>query len=111
MTLSEIRRRIYALMRRFARELAILKLRRIAESVSDEWDPAEPPEPATVIGRVVNAGFHLPTFMALRHYLDNIRRRQDVPDPEEIVLALLPWASHDRYRNFFRWDLPPAPAC
>ena len=110
MTLSEIRRRIYALMRRFARELAILKLRRIAEAVSDEWDTSAPPEPAQVIGRVVNAGFQLPTFMALRHYLDNVRRRQDVPDAEEFVLALLPWASHDRYRNFFRWDLPAAPA-
>ena len=108
MTLSQIRR-VEALMRRFARELAILKLRRIAESVSNEWDPSDPPEPAAVIGRVINAGFHLPTFMSLRRYLDDIRRRQDVPDAEEMVLALLPWASHDRYSNFFRWDLP-APA-
>ena len=108
MTLSEIRRRIHALMRRFARELAILKLRRIAESVSDEWDPSDPPEPNKVIARVANARFHLPTFMALRRYLDDVRRRQDVPDAEEFVVALLPWASHDRYSNFFRWDLPPA---
>ena len=108
MTLSQIRRRVEALMRRFARELAILKLLRIAESVSDEWDPSKPPEPAAVIARVANAGFHLPTFIALRHYLDNMRRQQDVPDAEEFVLALLPWASHDRYSNFFRWDLPAA---
>ena len=32
MTLSQIRRRVDALKRRFARELAIIKLRRIAES-------------------------------------------------------------------------------
>ena len=106
MTLSQIRRRVDALMRRFAREIAILRLSRIAESVSDEWDPSEPPEPGHVISRVVNAGFRLPTFMALRRYLDDIRRQQDVPDPEEMVLALLPWARHDRYRNFFHWDLP-----
>ena len=110
MTLSQIRRRVDALMRRFARELAILKLLRIAESVSNEWDPSDPPEPNTVIASVANAGFRLPTFMALRRYLDNIRRHQDVPEAEEMVLALLPWASHDRYSNFFRWDLPPAHA-
>ena len=36
MTLSEIRRRIDALKRRFARELAIIKLRRVAEAVADD---------------------------------------------------------------------------
>ena len=109
MTLSQIRRRVDALMRRFAREIAILRLSRIAESVSDEWDPSEPPEPGHVIRRIANTGFPLSTFTRLSHYLKDIRRRGDVPDPEEMVLALLPWARHDRYRNFFLWDLP-APA-
>ena len=57
MTISQIRRRIDALKRRFARELAIIKLRRIAEAVSDQWDPDLPPEPADVIQRVADAGF------------------------------------------------------
>ena len=70
MTLSEIRRRIDALKRRFAPELAIIRLHR---------------------------------------YLDDTIRQGDVPEPECIVLNLLPWASKDRYRAFFRWDLPPAP--
>ena len=48
MTLSEIRRRIDALKRKFARELAIIKLRRIAEAVADDWDPAEPPPSSSV---------------------------------------------------------------
>ena len=109
MTLSQIRRRVDALKRRFAREIAILELQEIAESISDEWSPSEPPEPGHVIRRVANAGFLLPTFMSLRRYLDDVRRQQDVPDPEEFVLALLPWAREDRYRNFFRWDRP-APA-
>ena len=109
MTLSQIRRRINALKRRFASELAIIKLRRIAEAVSDDWDPTEPPEPADVIERVAKAGFRLPTFMRLRRYLDDTIRQGDVPMPEEIVLNLLPWASKDRYRAFLRWDLP-APA-
>ena len=109
MTLSQIRRRVNVLKRKFAPELAIIKLRRIAEAVSDDWDPSEPPEPAGVIARIAKAGFRLPTFMRLRRYLDDTIRRGDVPEPESIVLNLLPWARKDRYRAFLRWDLP-APA-
>ena len=106
MTLSQIRRRIDALKRRFARELAIIKLRRIAEAVTDDWDPDQPPEPADVIGRIARAGFRLNTFMRLRRYLDDTQSREDVPEPETIVLSLLPWASADRYRDLLRWELP-----
>ena len=109
MTISQIRRRVDALKRRFAPELAIIKLRRIAEAVSDDWDPQQPPEPADVIARIAKSGFRLPTFVRLRRYLDDTRRQGDVPEPESIVLNLLPWASKGRYRAFLRWDLP-APA-
>ena len=109
MTLSQIRRRVNILKRRFAPELAIIKLRRVAEAVSDDWNPDQPPEPADVIARIVRAGFRLPTFMRLRRYLDDTIRQGDVPEPESIVLNLLPWAWKDRYRAFLRWDLP-APA-
>ena len=106
MTISQLRRRIDALKRKFAPELAILKLRRIAESVSDGWDPSEPQEPAEVIKRIADAGFRLPRFMWLRRYLDDIRRQEDVPEPESIVLKLLPWADHKRYRGILLRDLP-----
>ena len=109
MTLSQIRRRVNALNRKFARGLAIIKLRRLAEAVSNDWDPDQPPEPHDVIQRVAKAGFRLPTFMRLRRYLDDTIRQGDVPEPECIVLDLLPWAGKDRYRGLFRWDLP-APA-
>ena len=109
MTLSQLRRRINALKRRFARELAIIKLRRIAEAVADHWDPDQPPKPADVIARVAKAGFRLPTFMNLRRYLDDTIRQGDVPHPEDIVINLLPWIDGDRYHKFLRWDLP-APA-
>ena len=109
MTISQIRRRIDALMRRFARELAIIKLRRIAESVADDWDPDHPPEPSDVIQRVVKAGFRLNTFTRLSIYLKDMRRRGDVPDPYMIVCRLLPWADNDRCSQWFRWE-QPAPA-
>ena len=44
--------------------------------------------------------------MRLRRYLDDTIRQGEVPEPERIVLNLLPWAGKDRYRPFFRWDLP-----
>ncbi len=106
MSISQIRRRVNVLKRKFAPELAIIKLRRIAESVADDWDPDQSPERADVIGRIAKACFRLPTFIRLRRYLDDTRRQEDVPMPDEIVLSLLPWASKDRYRAFLRWDLP-----
>ena len=109
MTVSQLRRRINALKRRFAPELTIIKLRRVAESVSDDWDPEQSPDPADVIERIADAGLRLPTFVRLRRYLEDTRRQGDVPLPESIVLNLLPWAWNDRYRAFLRWDLP-APA-
>ena len=106
MTLSEIRRHIDALKRRFARELALIKLRRIAEAVADDWIPDDPPEPHDVIQRIARAGFRLPTFARLSRYLKDIQRQGEVPDAESIVLNLLPWAGNDRYRELLRWDLP-----
>ena len=109
LTISQIRRRLDALKRRFAPELAIIKLRRIAEAVADHWDPAQPTVPSDVIGRIAKAGFRLPTFANLARYLNDTLRQEDVPDPDAIVLSLLPWARRDRYRELLRWDLP-APA-
>ena len=102
MTLSEIRRRVDALKRKFARELAINKLRRIAEAVANDWTPDEPPEPGPVIRRIVKGGFRLPTFVRLRRCLDDARRKGEIPDPESIMLSLLPWADNDRYRDLLR---------
>ena len=110
MTISEIRRRVNSLKRKFAPELAIIKLHRIAESVADDWDPDQPSEPADVIQRVAQAGFRLTTFIRLRRYLDDMRRQGDVPLPASIVCSLLPWAENNRYQDFLRWERPaPAP--
>ena len=109
MTVSQLRRRVNVLKRKFAPELTIIKLRRVAEAVSDDWDPEQSPDPADVIERIADAGLRLPTFVRLRRYLEDTRRQGDVPLPESIVLNLLPWAWNDRYRAFLRWDLP-APA-
>ncbi len=102
MTISQIRRRISALKRKFALELTIIKLRRIAQAVADDWIPSEPPEPSHVIRRIAQSGCRLPTF----GYLEGARRQGLVPNPKSIVLNLLPWADTRRYRYLLRWDLP-----
>ena len=109
MTLSEIRRAIDALKRRFATELTIIKLRRIAEAVSNDWDPEKPPAPPDVIQRFVKAGCHLSTFANLARYLNITRRQGDVPEPCDMVVNLLPWIDASRYEVLLHWDLP-APA-
>ena len=90
MTLSQLRRRVNALKGQSDHELAIIRLRRIAETVANDWTPSDPPEPADVIRRIVKAGFRLTTFASLRRYLDDTRRKGDVPLPNTIVLRLLP---------------------
>ena len=109
MTIAQIRRRIDALKRKFAPEIAIIELRRIAESVADDWDPADPPEPGRVIRRIADAGFRLSTFGGLHHCLKDARGRGNVPNPVSMVLSLLPWAQYDRYFDLLHGDLP-APA-
>lgn len=108
MTLSEIRRRIEARRRRFAPR-AIIKLHRIAEACSDEWDPSGLPETGDVIRRIAEACFRLPTFTRLSRYLNDVRRQGDVPESVSIVLDLLPWVGRERYRELLRRNLP-APA-
>ena len=48
----------------------------------------------------------LTTFASLRRYVDDTRRKGDVPLPNTIVLSLLPRAGNNRYYPLLRWDLP-----
>ena len=90
MTFSQLRSRVDALKRKFARELAIIKLRCIAQAVAQDWTPDDPPEPSQIIKRIVKAGFRLDTFVRLHRYLDDTQHRGAVPNPNIIVRKLLP---------------------
>ena len=96
-TLSALRARVRALQRKLARELALLRLRRLAEehclqSSVSQADRQPPPEPHAFILRVASAGFRLPTFMAVHKYLERCRANNSLPDREDLVRALIPWA-------------------
>ena len=111
MTLSQIRNRINALCRKYARQLAVYRLRPLAEEISGQWavDVASrkpSPDPRTLVRRIANLGFRFSTFGRLHQYLELCRNRGKIPEPCQIVLALLPCAGTGAYlHNLFRWDL------
>ena len=114
MTLGQIRSQIEALKRKYAKELAIVRLRRQAEEICDQWERAvsdqqDPPQPHAVVGKMAAAGLFLSTYITLHHYVKRIREQGMLPEPRQIVLNLLPSAGEDRYVNYLTCDIP-APA-
>ena len=96
-TLSALRARVLALQRKLAPQLALLRLRRLAEehclqSSVAQADRQPPPEPHAFILRVASAGFRLTTYMAVQKYLERCRANNSLPDREDLVRALIPWA-------------------
>ena len=96
-TLSALRARVRALQRKFARELAALRLRRLAEehcrqSSAARADRQPPPGSHAFIRRVAAAGFRLPSFMAVHKYLERCRANYSLPDREDLLQALIPWS-------------------
>ena len=100
-----LRARVRALQRTMARELAVVRLRRLSEEfciessvVRANGQPA--PQPHAFIQRVASAGFRLPSFMAAHQYLERCRVKDILPDREDLLRSLVPWSR--RY---------PAPDC
>ena len=91
--------RVRALQRILAPELAVVRLRRLSEEFCIESSvgqaSAQPPShPQIFIQRVASAGFRLPSFMAVHKYLERCRDRNDLPDREDLLRALIPWSRH-----------------
>ena len=110
-TLSEIRREIRALQRKYHRQLTIYRMRRVTEEVHHDYaravgDQQDPPKPLEVIRRIADQGFHLTTWMHLHNYLDKVREKGDIPEPRRMLLALLPWAWESKYDHLLLRELP-----
>ena len=115
LTLSQLRRRVNALRRKYARDLAVVRLRPLAEEFSQQWAvslsqrrPA--PQPQPFIRRIAQSGFRLNTFMALHKYLECCRRETTIPDSPGIISSLLPQVPFDRLRDLCSNGIPPPPA-
>ena len=112
MTLSEIKREIRALQRKYHREIAIYRMRRVSEEIYNDYaralgDQQDPPKPLEIIHRISKEGFRLTTWIHLHNYLDKVREEGDIPEPRRIVLALFPWAWKSKYDYYLTRELPP----
>ena len=111
-TLSEIRREIRALRRKYHREIAIYRMRRVAEEVHYDYaravaDRREPPKPLEIVHRIVDQGFRLTTWMNLIKYLERVGEAGDIPDPRSMLTNLLPWVWESKYDRLLMRELPP----
>ena len=111
-TLSEIRREIRALQRKYHKEISLYRMRRVTEEVHHDYARAvaeqqDPPKPLEVIRRIADKGFRLTTWLHLHNYLDKVREQGDIPEPRRMLLALLPWAWETKYDHLLMRELPP----
>ena len=109
--LSDLRRRVDALLRKYAKEVAVVRLRRLTQEYSLEWTVAvavavanqqPPPDTHSFILRVAAAGFRLTTFMSVHKYLEECRSQNAVPEKDKMTQALLPW--YGASVPFYRFD-------
>ena len=133
---SEIRSlqaRVRALQRKYAPQLAFIRLRKLAEDYVLECEKARAsreqgdgeegegsgdpgcragnigtgprpkdvpqPETHTFVKKIVKAGFRLRTFAALHKCIDRFREKDAIPEPRDILLALIPldWERINRH--------------
>ena len=110
-TLSEIRREIRSLQRKYHKELSIYRMRRVTEEVHHDYaravaDRQEPPKPLEVIRRIADKGFRLTTWMHLHNYLEKVREKNEIPDPRHMLQDLLPWVWESKYDHLLMRELP-----
>ncbi len=104
--MGELRSRIRALQKKMAKELAIVRLRRLVKEFRLQWfvaltDRKPLPQPRSFGFRVVKAGFRLPTFMGVNRYLEKSRRKKVEIEDHELLRTLIPWVRH--YRRDLVW--------
>ena len=95
--MAALKARVRALQRTLARELAVVRLRRLAEefcllSSVVQVNGQPQPYPHAFIQRVASAGFELPSFMAVHKYLERCRAKDILPDREDLLRSLIPWS-------------------
>lgn len=90
--------RVNSLRRKMALELAVVRLRQLAQEFCLLWtvalsDRRPSPDSHPFFRRVVKAGFRLPTFMAVHKYLNRCRSQNTIPDGDVLLRSFLPWSA------------------
>ena len=108
-TLSQIRRRVDALKRKYASDLTVIRLRPLAEEYCLLWTEAlsegnPPPDSYAFIRHIARQGFRLNTFTALHLYLERCREGGRNPNPIGIIASLLPQVPPARLEELLLHD-------
>ena len=95
--MRSLQARVRVLQRILAKKLAFVRLRRLSEEFCIESSVVQArgqprSHPHVFIQRVASAGFRLPSFMAVHKYLERCRDRNDLPEREDLLRALIPWS-------------------
>lgn len=98
MTFSQLRCQVDALMRKYDTELAVHRLRPIADEYCDQWQESIdekklPPAPHRLFRKLLDKDFLRQRFPAVNEYLENCRRGRRLPHPNEILRRLIPRAA------------------
>ena len=113
-TLSQIRRRVDALKRKYASDLTVIRLRPLAEEYCLLWSEAladgnAPPDSYAFIRHIARQGFRFDNFTALHLYLERCRDGERLPNNIGIVASLLPQVPPARLEELLRHDSSDAP--
>ncbi len=95
MSVSSLQNRVNCLRRKMALPYAHLVFQRMCCDFCIEWarakaDKRPTPSPQSFGLRVAGAGFQLPTFTAVFHYLEKCASSGQDPLPERLLRALFP---------------------
>ena len=110
-TLSQIRRSVDALKRKYAAELTVIKLYPLAEDFCLLWtcavaDGNPVPDTHAFIRTIARNGVRLDTFTLLVHYLERCSNEEREPDSLSIISILLPQVPYEKLREMLRWLAP-----
>ena len=101
MTLSEIKREVRALKRKYAAALAVVRLRRAAREFCDEWEATREEKKPTPTPVETDQWFYIRGFRLKGHhffmdYINRCKKTKEDPLPMDIVRGLMPWRSCHR---------------
>ena len=119
-TLSEIKRIVRSLQRKLALPLAVIRMRRAAEKICNDWAVAldakrrkqagSLPDSHEVVRSIKASGYAGAHLNSFHSYVRGCLEKEECPQPEDMVRALLPQANKiGMVYECFRWDCPPEP--
>ena len=110
-TLSQMRRRVDALKRKYATELTVVRLYPLAEEFALLWacavaDGQPTPETQPFVLAIARSGIRINTFTLLHHYLERCRNEEREPDSLTIISILMPEVPYQRLQELVRRIAP-----